>query len=328
MKPREELSPLIRFFVKKKKQADVAAPVTQAPLAPIAPSPSENTGAKKDLKAKVQDLLDANDEKPSFFARFKKSKNKDASQTESVDSQQVSQKPKKKKGFSGFKFGKKKAESEEFALENAGDIDAANANVSEEVITAVDVKQQIDNSLGRKIAIQFVLFILLISASVATQILFVTPLQNTEAQEARKLRTLEKNTRKITNDMQKFKRQLNQLRQEGAQKVQEIRPNAQNQALLSNLRALARDYRVTVQEPISWYRDPDVDNNQPNIFGATGIIYRVRVEMEADFFDYLQMREQLYNRPVNFVLLNEIVTAQQNNPKQQIVLELRTVEIQ
>lgn len=314
MKTREDLPAILRFFVKQKKYAVVDAPKSQ-------------NGPTFDQKESGQE------KKPSFFANipfFKKRNKDDTAETEISPS---SESPNKKESLAilledSDEVAKKSWFSRKKKSKGDSKSDALKDDFKAEVVRAVDVRTQIDNSLGHKFVVQFLLLLLLVAGWVGAHLFLVKPLQDNEATEARKLNALERETNTNLDQITALTRKLNKVRNTGRGRADEILQSTTQNTLVSMLKSLAVIYRVSFVGNISNFRDPDIQPNPENVFGAAGVIYRVKVTFTADYFDYLQMREQLYNADINFILLRENITQIQNTNLQKIELDLRTVELQ
>ena len=369
MKRREELNPLLRFFVKKKRNADVQAPPDTKVTAP---QPGDQSKP----------------EKKSFLSGlFKRPKKKQAEKTDAaIESaadvkvltparllpEKAKKSEKKKRGW----FKRKSTESaerlDEDSVELEGELDPPapadlpeiaptsaaievselddvaadeekpkrswfgkrakakkqaadddlDAPVEEEQVQVIDVRSQIDKGLATRFGMQILAIFVLLGGWGAAHFLFVLPLQESGARAARDIDSKQAQLLGAQAQTQGLRKQLINLRETGAEQINLLPDRLQWRSIKNDIESLARRNRVMVDR-LQDIPDSSVSPNPERLFGVTVSVREVELTLEAEYFDYLSFRSQLFGQGWPIELRSESVVSVPDQRAQTIRVVLR-----
>ncbi|MGB0965814.1 MAG: hypothetical protein ACPGU3_06580 [Litorivicinus sp.] len=351
MRSRESLHPVLRFFVKKKRNGDVSSPVdstTQETALGAVPGPE---GAPPPPAQKP----------PPFWVRWRKPKSvPDAAAPAVVEpSQPVPQseleqsEPQKRRPFwarwrkkpaavvepaaevavppaapdepapepesskkAGLlaRFKRKKTEPSSDSLDEA--------DIEEEQVEVVDVRKQIERGLSTRFAVQVGIIVVLVAVWAGLHLLIVLPSTTVQASAERDLQDQNQVFELTQAKVSGLRQQLLALNRQGAERAGALIDRAQWRASLGQIQALAGQNRVSIQS-VEDIKDPDVDPNPESVFGVAINVRRVSLSLQADYFSYLTFRRALFNLGLPVELRSERVESQSNTERQSIELVLR-----
>lgn len=343
MTPREQLHPVLRFFVKKKKNADAARPVDSQTTSP---QPGEAPPA----------------EKPSLFARFKRKPAQPAPAAADAPSEAAPETPPKKSIFARLKSKRPKVTKEaevpaDLAAvpehQPADDLDAPDidappvlpeqksrvawwsrgkkaqavdldieADVEDEQVQVVDVRAQIDQSLGARFGVQLTILFVLMIAWVAAHLFLVLPAQESGVQAQRDVEQRMSDLEVMQARASGLRQQLLSLRNDGVAAVGSLPDrNGWRQIKLELSRIAARN-RVAVDR-LQDVPDGTVSPNPESLFGQQVMVRMVNLELTAEYFDYLAFRQELLTQGWPIELRAESIKTISNQREQGIELSLR-----
>lgn len=364
MKRREDLNPFLRFFVKKKRNADVQSPVSQEVTAPKPgeqPAPKKKSllaglfkrDEKKEAKASAkvspserdievltpekllaEKVKTAKSKKRRWFSRKSSAESiltepessevdasdsaaEDAevaiSEPEALDSLAASVPPKKPKK-SWFGKGKK-------AKKQSSDNDL-DAPVEEEQVQVIDVRSQIDKGLATRFGMQMLAIFVLLGGWGAAHFLFVLPLQESGDTAARDIESKKSQLVGAQAQTQGLRKQLINLRETGAEQINLLPDRVQWRSIKNEIEGLAQRNRVEVDR-LQDIPDSGVSPNPERLFGVTVSVREVELTLEAEYFDYLSFRSQLFAQGWPVELRSESVVSVPDQRRQKIRVVLR-----